>query len=63
LKNPAVFYGVIALGVIIMVAGVYMRFGMHPSFHGKAYAVIAVGVVALIAGVAAMVVLKPKASA
>ena len=63
MKNPAVFYGIIALGVIIMVAGAVMRFAIHPAFHGKAYAVIALGVVALIAGIAGMVVLKPKASA
>ena len=63
MKNPVVFYGIIALGVIIMVAGVFMRFGMHPGFHGKAYAVIALGVVALIAGIVGMVVLKPKATA
>lgn len=62
MKNPAVFYGVIALGVIIIVVGAYMRFGMYPNYHGKAYAVIALGVVALIAGVAAMFVLKPKTS-
>ena len=60
MKNPAVFYGVIALGVILAVAGVVMHFAMN--YHGKAYAVIALGVVALIAGVAGMFVLKPKAA-
>ena len=60
MKNPAAFYGIIALGVVILIAGAFMRFGMH--YHGKAYAVIALGVVALIAGVVGMFVLKPKAA-
>jgi len=57
-KNPAVFYAVIALGVIALVAGIFMYAGMH--YHGKAYAIIALGVVCLIAGVAGMFVTRPK---
>ncbi len=58
MKNPAVFYAVIALGVIALVAGIFMYAGMH--YHGKAYAIIALGVVCLIAGVAGMFVTRPK---
>ncbi|GAC1428415.1 MAG: hypothetical protein PVS3B3_34330 [Ktedonobacteraceae bacterium] len=60
MKNPAVYYAVIALGVVVLLAGIYMFAGMH--FHGKAFAVIALGVVALIAGVAGMFVMKPSAA-
>jgi len=59
-KNPAVFYAVIALGVIILVVGIIM-FGNH--FHGKAYAVMALGVVCLVVGVAGMIVARPKSPA
>jgi len=58
-KNPAVYYAAIALGVIIALVGIYMLVGMH--FHGKAYAAIALGVIVLIAGVAGMFVTKPAA--
>ncbi|MBV8694139.1 MAG: hypothetical protein JO125_00860 [Chloroflexi bacterium] len=60
MKNPAVFYAVIALGVVVLIAGVYMLVGMH--FHGKAYAVIALGVVCLAAGISAIFVTKSKAA-
>jgi len=56
-KNPAVYYAAIALGVVITLIGIYMLVGMH--FHGKAYAAIVVGVVVLIAGIAGMFVMKP----
>ena len=53
------FYVLIALGVIGLVAGAFMRVGfkllLHSSdFHGKAYAVLAVGAVLLIAGIVGM---------
>ena len=60
MKNPAVYYAAIALGVVIALVGIYMLVGMH--FHGKAYAAIALGVVVLIAGVAGMFVAKPAAA-
>lgn len=58
MKNPTVYYAVIAIGVVALLAGIYMFAGMH--FHGKAYAVIAIGVIALIAGIAGMLVMKPS---
>ncbi len=57
MKNPAVYYAAIALGVVIALVGIYMLVGMH--FHGKAYAAIVVGVVVLIAGIAGLFVMKP----
>ncbi len=58
MKN--LFYGVIVLGIIAVVAGGYMYAGMH--FHGRALAVIGIGVLAVIAGIAAIVVARPKAA-
>lgn len=57
MKNPVIFYAVIGLGVLALIAGIAMYAGLH--FHGKAYAVIALGVVCLIAGIAGMFVAKP----
>ena len=57
MKNPVVFYAVIGLGVLALIAGIAMYAGLH--FHGKAYAVIALGVICLIAGIAGMFVAKP----
>ncbi|MBV9689038.1 MAG: hypothetical protein JO202_04935 [Ktedonobacteraceae bacterium] len=60
MKNPAVFYAVIALGAVALAAGLYMLIGM--GFHGKAYAVIVLGVVCLAAGISAIFVTKSKAA-
>jgi len=57
-KNPAVFYAVIAIGVVALIVGIYMFAGMH--FHGKAYAAIALGMVCLIAGIAGTFVARPR---
>ena len=58
MKNPAVFYAVIAIGVVALIVGIYMFAGMH--FHGKAYAAIALGMVCLIAGIAGTFVARPR---
>lgn len=60
MKNSAIFYAAIALGIIALIAGVYM---LTANFHGKAYAVIALGAVLLIGGVAGMFMARPKAVA
>ncbi len=60
MKNPAIFYAVIALGVIGLAAGVYM---LTANFHGRAYAVIALGAVLLIGGVVGMFMTRSKAVA
>lgn len=60
MKNPVIFYAVIGLGVLALIAGIAMYAGLH--FQGKAYAVIALGVVCLIAGLVGMFVTKPAAA-
>ncbi|HZS77175.1 MAG TPA: hypothetical protein VFA41_11235 [Ktedonobacteraceae bacterium] len=52
MKNPVIFYAVIAIGVIALAAGIYfLAGGHHPA---RAYAGLGVGVVLLIAGVVGM---------
>lgn len=58
--NKTMFYAIIGLGVVALIAGIAMFAGLH--FHGKAYAVIGLGVVLLIAGIAGMFVVKPAAA-
>jgi uncharacterized membrane protein HdeD (DUF308 family) len=60
MKNPAVFYALIVLGIIGLAAGVYM---LTANYHGKAYAVLAIGAVLLIGGIAGMFMARPKAVA
>jgi cytochrome c biogenesis protein CcdA len=61
LKNPVVFYAVIALGVIaLIVGGIFLPGGHHPF---RAYVGLGAGVVLIIAGIVGMFVLKPKANA
>ena len=52
MKNAVLFYALLAVGVIVLAAGAYMRLGAN--FHGKAYAVLTVGAVLLIAGIIGM---------
>ena len=59
MKNPMVYYAVIALGVIALAAGVYLMISHH---HTITYAAFGVGVVLLIAGVVGMFVMKPKSA-
>ena len=61
MKNPAIFYAVMALGVIALAVGVYyLTGGQHPA---RAYTGLGVGVVLLIAGVAGMFMTRSKAVA
>jgi uncharacterized membrane protein HdeD (DUF308 family) len=60
MKNPAIFYAAIVLGVIGLAAGVYM---LTANYHGRAYAVLALGAVLLIGGVAGMFMARPKSTA
>jgi FtsH-binding integral membrane protein len=64
MKNPMVYYGAIALGVIALAAGAYLFKSATPAapHHISSYAAIGVGVVLLIAGIAGMFVMKPKAA-
>jgi hypothetical protein len=61
MKNPAIFYAVIALGVIALAAGGYFLMGgAHPA---RAYAGLGGGVLLLIVGVVGMFMARSKATA
>jgi uncharacterized membrane protein len=60
MRNPVIYYVVIALGVIALAVGVYyLAQGGHPV---REYAGLGVGVVLLIAGIAGMFMTRSKAS-
>ena len=65
MKNPMVYYGVIALGVIALAAGAYLFATATKAspHHISSYAALAAGVVLLVAGIVGMIVMKPKATA
>jgi uncharacterized membrane protein HdeD (DUF308 family) len=60
MKNSAIFYAAIALGVIALVAGIIFLTSVHP-FRG--YVALAVGAILLIGGVVGMFMSRPKAVA
>lgn len=63
MKNPAIFYAAIALGVIAIAVGVYYvtgAGGLHPF---RAEAGLGVGAVLLIAGVIGVFMARTKAVA
>ncbi len=61
MKNPAVFYGVIVLGVIALAGGGYFLMGgAHPV---RAYAGLGVGALLLIGGAVGIFMARPKAAA
>jgi hypothetical protein len=61
MKNPIIFYLVIALGVIALGVGVYyLVTGGHPA---REYAALGAGVVLLIAGIAGTFMARSKAVA
>ncbi len=53
MQKLTISYATTALGIVITIIGIYMRFAL--GYHGKAYAVIVLGILALIAGIAVMV--------
>ncbi len=61
MKNPIVYYAVIAAGVIGLALGVYWRFlkDDHP-FRGEV--VLAIGVVLLVVGIVGFFVMKPRSA-
>ena len=65
MKNPMVYYAVIALGVIALVVGGYLFATATKAnpHHISSYAAVGVGAVFLIAGGVGMFVMKPKAVA
>ncbi len=64
MKNPAIFYGVIALGVIALAIGVYLMTSATPGnpHHITKYAALGVGAVLLIGGIVGMFMARPKAA-
>jgi uncharacterized membrane protein HdeD (DUF308 family) len=59
MKNPVIFYVVIALGVIALAAGVV--FIIHPDgHHVRIYAALGAGIVLVIAGIAGMFMSRSK---
>ena len=63
MKNPAIFYAVIALGVIAIAVGVYYATGAAGPHHFRAEAGLGVGAVLLIAGVVGVFMARGKAVA
>ena len=62
MKNPMLYYGIIALGVIALAAGViFLVTGGH-TIHLRTYGALGVGIVLVIAGIVGMIVMKPKAA-
>ena len=64
MKNPMVYYAVIALGVIALAVGGYLFATATKAnpHHISSYAALGVGAVLLIAGLIGMFVMKPKTS-
>ena len=61
MKNPAIFYAVIALGVIAIAVGVYYMAGGGHNL--RAYTALGVGIVLLIGGIVGMFMARSKAVA
>ncbi len=64
MKNPMVYYAVIGIGIIGLVAGgVLLATATKASpHHITSYAALGVGALLVIAGVVGMFVMKPKAA-
>ena len=59
MKNPMLYYGAIAIGIIALAVGVYFLVGAG-GHHLRAFSALGFGAVLLIAGVVGMFVMKPK---
>ena len=61
MKNPAIFYAAIVIGIVALAIGIYYQVGgAHPA---RAIAGLAVGAVLLIAGIVGMFMTRSKAVA
>ena len=61
MKNPAIFYAVIVIGIVALAIGIYYEVnGGHPA---RAIAGLAVGAVLLIAGIVGMFMARSRAVA
>jgi uncharacterized membrane protein HdeD (DUF308 family) len=61
MKNPVTYYAIIALGVVALLIGGYLR--LATAHHTSSYAAIAVGALLVIGGVVGMFVMKPTRAA
>jgi hypothetical protein len=61
MKNPAIFYAAIVIGIVGLAVGVYYQVGgAHPA---RALAGLVVGAVLLVVGVVGMFMTRSKATA
>jgi len=61
MKNPAIFYAAIVIGIVALAIGIYYQVGgAHPA---RAIAGLAVGAVLLIAGIVGMFMARSRAVA
>ncbi len=63
MKNSAIYYVVIALGVIALAVGVYYVSGAAGTHPARAYAGLGVGALLVIGGVVGMFMARSKAVA
>lgn len=61
MKNPVVYYVVMAVGVICLALGVYWDLLKH-DHPARGLILLIVGIVLLIAGIAGFFVMKPKST-
>ncbi len=63
MKNPLIYYAVIALGVIALAVGLYYQFiAIHPYHDVRAYGGLGGGVVLILIGIVGIVMARPKAT-
>ena len=61
MKNPAIFYAALVIGIVALAIGIYYQVGgAHPA---RAIAGLAVGAVLLIVGIVGMFMARSKAVA
>jgi hypothetical protein len=62
-QNVAIFYGVIAVGIIALFVGLYYVAFEHPFHYLRAYGALGAGALLIIVGIVGMVMNRPKAVA
>ena len=62
MKNPMLYYGVIALGIIALAFGIYFLASGGHTIHLRTYAALGAGVILLVGGIVGMIVMKPRAA-
>ncbi len=59
MKNPVVYYAVMALGVIGLVLGIYWDLLKH-DHPARGLASLIIGIILLVVGIAGFLVMKPR---